>query len=190
MKRRSRIDFSLSAVSNASSTWSITEVSHDVFAYAPIVSVADRHELLQPLGRLLRDAVVVVMRIGIDIASQRRLQSHAAVVEDLDAGKLQPVVTKSGRRAVTGHDRFPRRHVRRRLRPEHQTRAESGFSRNSDLLKRPDVPSFRRSLDHARNPEAVQDTLGDLELPDLVFLTPRRYGLLDPIDRGLDENAG
>jgi hypothetical protein len=61
-----------------------TEVSHDVYAYAPIVSVADRHELLQPLGRLLRDAVVVVMRIGIDIASQRCLQSHAAVVEDLD----------------------------------------------------------------------------------------------------------
>ena len=42
-----------------------TEVSHDVYAYAPIVSVADRHELLQSLGRLLRDAVVVVMRIGM-----------------------------------------------------------------------------------------------------------------------------
>ena len=54
--------------------------------------------------------------------------------------------------------------VRRRLRPEHQACAERGFSGNRDLLKRADVPRFRRPLDDAGNPETVQDFLGDLEL--------------------------
>jgi hypothetical protein len=111
-----------------------TEVSHDVYAYAPIVSVADRHELLQSIGRLLRDAVVVVMRIGIDIAGQRGLQSHAAVVEDLDAGEFEPIVAKTRRGPVARHDRFPRGQIGRGLWPEHHAGAQGRFSGRGNLL--------------------------------------------------------
>ena len=45
--------------------------------------------------RLLRDAVIVVMGIRIHVSHQRGLQRHAAVVEDLDSGKLEPVVAKT-----------------------------------------------------------------------------------------------
>ena len=43
---------------------------------------------------LLRNAVIVVLRVRIDVAHQRGFQRHAAVVENLDSGEFQPVVAK------------------------------------------------------------------------------------------------
>src|SRR5438128_2268252 len=137
-----------------------TQVPHHVHADAPVLPVADRHEFLQPLGWLLRNAVIVVLRVRIGISRQRGRQRHTAVVEDLDSGELQPAVPKPDDTPLpemtTSHAEMSA--------GGSQTSAKSCISGESDLLKRPDVPSFRRSLHYACDPEAVQDSLRDLEL--------------------------
>src|SRR5581483_261334 len=115
----------------------------------PVKAIANRHQLLEALRRLLRDPMIVIVRIRVGVAHQRGPERHTAVVKDLDAGELQPIVAESGGRAVAAYDRFPGGIFRRRLRPEHQSDPERRLSRRRYALQRGDIAGGRRALDHA-----------------------------------------